>query len=194
MRKDKSQRNKKIMVYFMAFVMVGSVFGVIFFGGGTFQNKYEYNDLEFVQQRDLWITKLNNKEAAFNYLPYDVANINLSNDIKSRLTNLIEIDVTSEFNNSFKEHIALAEHQMALTLSSFDIYVRRGFTTKNEFGLPVITCQDSTQNVPVIYFIEGNETRVYLKNDCIISESKNGFDFLRIKDRILYQILGIINE
>jgi hypothetical protein len=193
-RKDKTDRNRKIMVYFMAFIMVGSVFGVIFFGYGQQENKVKFNDFSFVQKEGLWFTNIDGREAVFNYLPDEVADINLENDVSGRLSNIIEIDVTSEFNSSFKEYIALAEHQMALTLTDFNIYVRTGFTGENEFGMPVITCEDSTLNVPVIYFKESNETKIYLQNNCIIAEARNGFDSLRIKDKLLYVILGILNE
>ena len=116
----------------------------------------------------------------------------MSGDVLSRLNDLVEIDVTSEFNNSYKEHIALAEHQMGLTLINFNIFVRTGFTSENEFGMPEITCQDATLKVPVVYFKESNETKVYLQGECIIAEGSNGFDFLVIKDRLVFSILGIL--
>ena len=190
-RKDTTERNKKILVFFMAFVMMGSVFGVIFFGYGQRENKVKYNDFLFVQKESFWFTKVNDREAIFNYLPDNVVNIELGN-VSNRLTNLVEIDVTSAFNDSFKEEIALAEHQMVLTLSNFNMYVRTGFTTENEFGMPVITCRDATPNVPVIYFKESNETKIYLQDNCIIAECRDGSDFLRIKDRLLYTILDIL--
>jgi len=191
-KKDNSERNKKIMVFFMAFVMIGSVFGVIFFGYGQQENKVKYNDFLFIQKENVWLTKVNDREAVFSYLPDDVVNIDIEGGVLSRLNNPIEIDATSAFNNSYKGEIALAEHQMAITLSNFNIYVRNGFTTENEFDMSIITCRDATQNVPVIYFKESNETKIYLENDCIIAEAKDGFDFLRIKDRLLYGILGIL--
>jgi len=172
--------------------MIGSVFGVIFFGYNQQENKVTYGDFSFVQREDLWFTKLNGGESVFNYLPDEVTNIDLENNILNRLVNLIEIDVTSEFNNSFKEHVALAEHQMSFTLNNFNIYVRSGFTTENEFDMPVITCRDATSNVPVIHLKESNQTKVYLQNDCIIAEGEDGSDFLRIKDRLLYGMLGIL--
>jgi len=191
-RVNKRERNAKIMVFFMAFIMIGSVFGVIFFGYNQQENKVKYNKVEFTQKESLWSVRINNKEAVFNYLPTDVEDIEIEEDVLNRLANLVEIDPTSDINNSFKEHIALAQHQMTLTLNNFNIYVRAGFTAENEFSMPVITCKDSTSNVPVVYFIESNQTKIYLKNNCIIAEGKDGFDFLRITDRLLYKILGIM--
>ncbi|MBL7054379.1 hypothetical protein ISS05_01325 [Candidatus Woesearchaeota archaeon] len=189
---DKSEKIKKFMVFFMAFVMIGSIFGVMFFGYNEETNEVKYNDLVFVQKQDLWSTKLDNKEVAFNYLPDDTKDISLGNDVSDRLVNALEIDLTSEFNDSFKEQIALAEHYLTLTLDNLNIYVRMGFTAENEYGMDVITCEDSIPTVPVIYFREGNETKVYLENNCIIAEAEGDFDILRIKDLLLYYILGIL--
>ena len=65
-------------------------------------------------------------------------------------------------------------------------------TEVNEFTLPVITCDDATSSVPVLYFVESNETKIYSENGCIIAEAKFETDLLRIKDRLLYERLGII--
>lgn len=191
-RKNKRETNAKIMVFFMAFIMIGSVFGVIFFGYNQQENKVKYNKVEFIQKEDLWSARINSKEAVFNYLPTDVEDIEIEDDVSNRLASLVEIDPTSEINNSFKEYIALAQHQMILTLNNFNIYVRSGFTAENEFNMPIITCKDSTSEVPVVYFIESNQTKIYLENNCIIAEGNDGFDFLRIKDRLLYSLLGIL--
>lgn len=192
MRKDRSKRTAKIMVFFMAFIMIGSVFGVIFFGYNEQENKVKYNNAVFVEKNGVWSTKINNKEAVFSYLPTDVTDVDMESAVLDRISDIVEIDPTSDVNNSFKEYIALAQHQMTLTLNNFNIYVRSGFTTENEFNMPVITCEDATPNVPVVYFIESNQTKVYLENNCIIAEGKDGFDFLRIKDRLLYNIFGIL--
>ncbi len=191
-RQDKRERNSKVMVFFMAFIMVGSVFGVIFFGYNQEENKVNYNDFLFIEKNNLWTTRLNGKEAFFNYLPDDVINIELKGDILSRLGNIVEIDIASEFNSSLKGDIALVERHMVITLSNFNVYVRTGFTSENEFGTPVISCKDATANVPVVYFKESNQTKVYLDGDCIIAEGRDGFDIFRIKDRLMYAILGIL--
>ena len=192
MRKDRSKRTAKIMVFFMAFIMIGSVFGVIFFGYNEQENKVKYNNAVFVEKEGLWSAKINNKEAVFNYLPTDVTDVDIESAVLDRISDIVEIDPTSEVNNSFKEYIALAQHQMTLTLNNFNIYVRSGFTTENEFNMPIVTCEDATSNVPIVYFIESNQTKVYLEDNCIIAEGKDGFDFLRIKDRLLYGIFDIL--
>lgn len=70
--------------------------------------------------------------------------------------------------------------------------MRAGFTTNNTFDMPIITCEDATPVVPIIYFKQSNQTKVSLEENCIIVEARNNIDILRIKDRLLYSMLGII--
>ncbi len=67
-----------------------------------------------------------------------------------------------------------------------------GFTTKNEFNKPVITCKNATLYVPVIYFKKSNETSITLEGNCIIAEAFRGEDFTKIKDRLVYGALGVM--
>ncbi len=193
MREDKVERKRKIMVYFMAFIMIGSVFGVIFFGfatGGT--TSLKYNDFKFTRSGNLWVTKVNDRDAIFTYYPTDVELIDLKPGMIDMLKNKIEIDVTVDVNDTFVQSIALAHFQMKATLGNFNVFVRDGYTTENEFNLPIIKCEDATQFIPVIYFKEGNSTNVYSNESCITVEASNQEDFIRVKDRLIYGLFGII--
>ena len=44
----------------------------------------------------------------------------------------------------------------------------------------------------MLYFKEGNQTRIYTDGNCVIAEASQSFDMTRLKDRLLYGILGII--
>ena len=189
MRKEKKSRWGAVLVFFIAFIMISSIIGFMY-GGQT--DTFKYKDLKFKRTQNQWSTVINNQKLVFNYFPADVEQINLSSDIITLLLNKPEIDTTSEINGTFSEEIALAQYNTALTLNNFNIYVRRGFTTNNTFNLPIITCEDATFAVPVLYFKQSNQTKVTLENDCIIAEARNNIDILRIKDRLLYSMLGII--
>ncbi len=189
MRKEKKQRWGTVLVAFIAFIMISSVIGFLY--GGEIDT-FKYKDLKFKRTGIEWFTTINDKQLKFDYFPTEVEQINLSDEITTLLLNKPEIDTTSKINDTFSEEIALAQYNMALTLSSLNIYARRGFTTNNTFNLPIITCNDSTSAVPVIHFRQSNETKIILENNCIIAEARTNFDILRIKDRLLYSILGII--
>ena len=77
------------------------------------------------------------------------------------------------------------------SLNNFNIFIRSGFTTpQNNF--PVLSCDDATEFVPVVYFKSGNFTKISLENNCILAEAAAHADVIRLKDRLVYGILGII--
>ena len=97
-----------------------------------------------------------------------------------------------DINDTFAEGIALAEYQMGITLSNFDVFTRNGFTNQTKYNAPIITCSDATNFVPVIYFAKGNATKIYMEGSCVIAQAGNHADVIRLKDRLVYGILGII--
>ena len=189
-RKEKKNRMGAILAFFIAFIMVGSILGIVMSDRGS--NQFKYKDIKFRQGADGWSTVINNRELMFNYFPSDVEQINLSSDITTLLVNKPEIDTTSVVNDTFSEEIALAQYNMNLVLKNLNVYLRRGFTTANIFNLSVITCEDATFAVPVVYFKQSNQTKIDLDDNCIIAEARNNIDVLRIKDRLLYSMFGII--
>jgi hypothetical protein len=72
------------------------------------------------------------------------------------------------------------------------MFVVKGFTSENEFAKPIITCDNATFYVPVIYFKKSNQTVISLENNCIIAEAYRGEDLVKVKDRLLYSIFGVI--
>ena len=190
--KNKKERKKWGLIMFIIFIMIGTSFSFVFFGFSGVDEKAKYNGITFTRFADRWGAKINEKNAAFSFLPGEVENINMSYDIPQRLQNKFEIDATYDLNSTYKEAIALAQHQMELTLAQYNIFVRKGFTANNTFNLPVITCRNSTLNVPVVYFRHGNATNIKIDNNCVIAEASSNADFMRAKDRLLYSMLGVI--
>jgi len=187
-------RKKKILGIVLGITMFGSVFTFVFFGfqtGGRASGFVEYNGFEFINRGTHWSTIIDGREALFTYLPSDLGFIFLDNDVINLLTNKVQIDVTSDFNDTFAEPIALARFQMGATLNNFNIFLRSGFTTKQQ-NFPVITCNDSSNFVPVLYFKSSNATKVFLENNCIIAEAVSRDEVIRIKDVIVYSMFGII--
>jgi hypothetical protein len=189
MRKEKKSKWGAVLVFFIAFIMISSIVGFIYSGN---EGQFKYNGIKFIQVYNQWRTTINHKQLTFDYFPSDVEQIELTSDITTALLNKPEIDITSELNDTFSEEIALANYNMALTLNNMNIYLRSGFTTNNTFNMPILTCKDATSAVPIIYFKQSNQTKITLENNCVIAEAKNNIDILRIKDRLLYSMLGII--
>ena len=192
LRRERSNIGKKIIGYFIGIIMIFSAFGVIFFGFGAGSGgSVKYNGLKFIDKGNFWSANVNGREALFTYLPDEAASINVESSAVERLKNVVQIDTTSEFNDTLAEPIALAQFQMGTTLSNFNIFARNGFTAEQQ-NFPVITCNQSTNFVPVIYFKSSNATKVYLDNNCITAEALTQADVIRVKDRLVYGILGVI--
>ena len=124
-------------------------------------------------------------------MPNEVEDINISASLEN-LKNKFEIDTTSDMNDTNIEAIALAQHQMGITMQNYNVYVRQGLITANKYNISVIDCSAATAAVPVIYFKTGNKTQIIQDEDCIIAEARNGQDTIRAKDRIVYSILGVM--
>ena len=190
--KEKKEKKKWGLILFIVVIMIGTSFSFVFFGFSPVSERVKYNGISFVSNGNIWIAKINGIEVAFSFLPKDVEDISASGDFAALLQGKFEIDATYDLNSTFAQAIALAQHQMGLTLDVYNLYLRKGFTTNNSFNLPVITCKDATQNVPVVYFRHGNSTSIHVNNSCVIAEASTNVDFIKIKDRLLYGILGVM--
>ena len=192
MEERKKEKIRWGTLIFMVFIIIGLTSSFVFFGFSGSSQKVKHNGISFVNNGNVWIAKIDGRHAAFSFLPSEVEDISAFEDFHSRLQGKFEIDVTSDFNSSFNESIALAQHQMGLTLAQYNVFVRQGFTANNTFNRPVITCDDSTSSVPVVYFRYGNVSSISLDGDCIIAEAPTHADFIRVKDRLLYGLFGVV--
>ena len=191
--KEKNPKRRWGLILFLVVIMVGTSFSFVFYGFAPTTQKVKYNGISFSSGNQIWTAKIKGQEAAFSFLPADVQDISVKNDFSKILSGKYEIDTTSEVNSTNKEYIALAEHQMGLTLGSYNIYLSKGFTSNNSFNLPIISCSSATQYTPVIYFRHSNSTSISVQDNCVIAEASSDTEFIRVKDRLLYGILGVMS-
>ena len=197
MMKEKKEKKKWGLIVFIVVIMLGTTFSFVYYGFEPQESVVNYNGVKFVNQGspaqgNFWVAKINGVEAAFRFLPSDVENINATGDFSKELQDKLEIDTTYDLNNTYKGSIALAQRQMELILEHYNVYVGRGFTEANQFNKQVITCNESTANVPVIYFKSGNATGIHVEGHCVIAEATSNTDVIKVKDRLLYGMLGVM--
>ena len=192
LRRERRNIGKKIIGYFIGIIMIFSAFGVIFFGfGAGSSGAVKYKGLKFIDKGSFWAVKVNGREALFTYLPDETASVNVESLTFEKLKGAVQIDTTSEFNDTLAEPIAFAQFQMGTTLFNFNIFVRSGFTSEYHHA-PSHTCEDASQLVPDVCFKNSNTASLHVENSCIIAEAANAADVTRLKDRLVYGILGII--
>ena len=190
--KEKREKKKWGLIILLVFIMIGTSFSFVFFGFQPQNEVSRYNELKFIRHQGWWEAKINGRTAAFSFLPGEVEGIPASEGFSGILRNKFEVDITYDINSTYNESIALAQYQMGLTLAQYNIFVRKGFTANNTFNMPVITCNEATSNVPVVYFKYSNVTSIHSENNCIIAESNANADFIKVKDRLLYGMLGVM--
>ena len=191
--KEKKEKKRWGLILFIVIIMLGTSVSFVFFGYQPQSQAVKYNGIKFASSGNFWTADINGKYAAFTFLPADLENIRVPDSLNF-LQGKYEIDSTSEVNSTFKETIAVAQYQMGLTLQEFNIYLRKGFTANTSFSpsVPIIACSNATQDVPVILFIKSNSTNINVEGNCVYAEALTNTDVIRIKDRMLYGILGVM--
>ena len=192
-RRRNDNKSKQLMLgAFIVIVMVGSMFGVIFYGFNSSHESTTEHNQRFTRNGQWYQAEINNQNIYFNYLPSEVEDIEINPQATVMLKNSMEIDITSDPESNLTQEIALSQYYLTNELSNTNTHVRVGFTGNNSFNAPILTCDDATNFVPVIYFKESNLTQTSFDNNCLTVEIKDAVDATKVKDRLLYAIFEII--
>lgn len=192
-KKSRFFNKQMALVIFIIGIMIFSIGGFLLSSNPPSQT-VRYGTYSFVRDGNLWITRINKLPVPFHFLPGDVSDLNISRDALNLLKNSRMVYTTFDPAIEDLSVIELARFEMREDFPNFfNIYVSDGVMTEDEtYNLPLITCDNATTFVPVISFVEKNTTNVYAEEECVIIEGK-GSDFLRVKDRIMYSLLGIMD-
>jgi hypothetical protein len=190
LRKSLPEKKKNwFAVGFLVVLTIGMSSSFVFFGFND-GSKVVYNGYKFLYKGDHWEVKVNGIIAATTYAPEQVSSITIPAEIASLLQNKVQIDTTSDINDTLKDAISLAQYQMGLTLAAGNVYLRPGFL-QNSSNSPQISCDAATPFVPVILFRHSNETKATVEGSCIIAEADTSQKMVLLKDRLLYAMLGL---
>ena len=100
---------------------------------------------------------------------------------------------TSNPNSRYSKSIGYSQFRLSESMGKyFNIFSSFGFKENFTERIPLITCENTTQFVPVVDFREANDTKVFLEDGCIIINGNRETDFIRAKDKIIYTLFGII--
>jgi hypothetical protein len=189
-RERKNDKRKQIILSIvLSAVMIFSVFGVMI--GSFTNNEMSYKGHRFEIKGNKYVTKINGNEMEFDYLPQITESINLSNDtatkIKSAYVLMITFDPSQESNLPVME---LVRFDLSQKLGKI---VLSGVMSNSEQyqNFSIITCENATQQSPVIVLNMSDNTSIIDAGNCIYLNAR-GSEFLRLRDRILYSYYGVI--
>lgn len=187
MRREKGNKGVVYVAIFIAFIMVTSVLGFIF---GSDDETMSYGKHVFYKKNLKWVIRTDSGELGFDYFPAEIEHISLDENAKTAIINSKMVYVTYEPNQTNAGELGFAQFDISQKLFLLDVYAGSGMTAENEYDIPIVTCKNATQFVPVILLKQGGENEIRMEGGCIILDGNP----LMLKDRLLYGIFGIIEN
>jgi len=173
----KKRKNRIIVGIILVVLMVLSTAGYSFLQDeGDSVVKQSYNGLNFYMTNELWNVQLGDQQLVFRYLPQNVSNISVVENMTIQSYSNKPLYVVNN-NYAFQE-----------IGSNLGTYVLRAqpacLESTNCTGFPSKSCARDN----LIIFQESNETRVYQDQLCIYISG----DYARATDAFLYRLFGIM--
>jgi hypothetical protein len=179
------------MSIFIAFIMITSIFGVMFYGFSSPGETYRYDGKKFEATPEGFELKFKGETYTFELLPQDVEDVPVDEEAIASIMNAPLVVLTSDPNSLYARDIAISSFNINTILT------KQGQITGNAFTqpgaqLPVITCDNASTASPVIYFIQASETAISYEAGCTLVQFNTGFNLQRASSRLAYALLNII--
>ena len=192
-KKKKLIENKALMAIFFSFIMVSSILSIIFGGYNAPQdNELEYEGYTFTRGENFWTVEVNGSLYKTHFFPTELSDLNVSPEITARIKSTKMAFISAPVLTEDKEFTSVASFELANFFIENDIYMVQAISDNNSgYNLPLIDCQNATAFVPVITFKNSTPSQAIMQDDCIVIEAANSQDYVRLKDKIILEYLGI---
>jgi len=193
----REKRNRKIMSWVLVFLMVVSMAG-IFMSGQSSGKNLKFNDYSFEVFQEptsgnyFYKLKKDDSGKYFYYLPQDVLSISTKGNISKILFPADFFVLSTEEKSPFASYFDQFRYEMNTFTGKRSI----GATfNKSSEEMMILTCANSSIEVPVIEWRISNETKMTINqtNGCIKVDSRRE-DFALARDRLFYSLLGVIKN
>ncbi len=195
MRRSEKKKKHAQLIFglFVVALMVFSAFGFVMSYSSGSGSTYKYGDYTFRSTEQGLKAKIGGKTSYFTSFPGDLEDIELPASVAASLSNTKMVYLTSDPDSRFFRDIGLVEYYFQDELNDlFGIYGVISITKNSTYQLPVISCSDATASVPVLYLMQSNETKISFEDNCIMVEAPSQSVFVRLKDRIIFSLLGVM--
>ena len=195
-KKEEGNGKKILFSVIIGFFLLSSIVGFAFnfsFNTGIPQNTpTKISGIEFFNTATGIFAEIDGRVMQFTYFPDELENTDIA-DTTTRITERRLIYVTSDVNSSMATLISGAEFDIAKILEDHHTtFTEIAFTGENSFSKSIISCNDASSLIPVMFFNFTNTTSsVVNNNNCITINFANENSLNRIRDKIIYELLGI---
>lgn len=195
--RHENNRKKVYLSLFIVAIMVLSTLGFI----GSYTTPEQdtgYNNFEFERRGDQWVMEVDNgvevREYSFYLHPSDIA-VYLEPEIVDAVRESPDITLAFHPNLTRPEFADAARFELAKYLSE-DLGKNLGSavtmnTTRYDF--PVIPCAPNATSI-IIAFEPGEESDIIKNGNCISIATNNPIDYIVYVEKLIYILLGVINE
>ena len=187
----KTEKKSKKTIYFVIIIivlMVSSVIGYVSFSGQPVDSTsdYEFNGHKFNNINNLWVTKINEQDIFFDYLPNEVNNISYSND-KLSTSNKVYLSYDPSKKDASMDYI-ISKLAYSLGVLSYKINLAC-ISEKDCPDIPVVSCETGSN---ILLLKIGSNVEIYKDQGCLVIEGKDLYELNKVSDRFIYSISGVI--
>ncbi len=142
------------------------------------------------------------KQLFFSQFPSDISGLKLDKNALGRIgaSKMIYISFYPNQTDSDAQYVDFARFQLSKDLmDNFKIYSSQALAVDEQINkdlpLPVINCENATAAVPVLLIRTKQENAsLTLNGNCILMDANQGYELAALRDKIVYQLLGVIEE
>jgi hypothetical protein len=193
-RKEKKNRTAIYMGVFVIVIMVASTLAYVLSDLNNQGTSLKYNNFKFKRdaQSGQYLLNVNGQTLKFYAHPTEVEQVNMSYEVKSLLLQsqslIVLFDPTVDqtllpFQDTFRFELAQVIPKPVIGAVT---------TASPNYNFPVLSCANATAQNPIIFLNDSTDSSIQSKGACIIVNGR-GYELLRLKDRIEYGIIGVIN-
>ncbi len=194
-KKNQTKTAAILMGVFVIVIMVASTLAYVLTSYGSSNPELTYNGQKFSVDSSTgkYVAKIGKQTHSFYYHPLDVESVGFTPEIKGLLSNSQLVVVS--FDPSLDPGLLVYADTFRFELPDLiqKPVIGGVVRQKQGFDFPVLTCSNSTALTPVIVLNDSIETNIQKQDSCIIINAR-GPEVLRVKDRIAYSFLGVMNE
>lgn len=194
-KRKESKKSRVVVTLIIAVFMLTSIIG--FMSNQNAQgDDITYGTFKLQPTTNGWIYKSKGQQVTFYNNPFEVDNIELSADAVRDIRNSQVAYLTFDPELGELQYVDLLRfelsEQMPMHFNTMIIpAVDRADTT---YSLPVVDCNNATKNLPVIYLQKGKISKISYFSNCLVLEAPSSQLILRLKDRLMYGLFGIISD
>ena len=209
---EKPKVNSTLTLIVLAVVLCGGMLAVVFVP--KYMHKAElqndkYNNFEFARQGDNWYTAVNKGGQPYQilmyYHPRDLEDIVVDSTVRDRFFALKDnngsIFITLDPDGSDNKIVVAGVEIAKVTGTRFgllDVPTRSAFikapaNASANTPTPIKTCKDANGTTMVIWLTLSDKNLVSAEGNCIILEAKSYNDTVKVADRLVYQLFGIMS-